>query len=347
MSDRGREGIRYGARWGAFGWVLAVLVALTIYSGCSRQRAGAAEGITLYSGRSADLIQPLIDRFTEATGIPVRVRYGGTAELAATILEEGQNSPADVFLAQDAGALGALAKAGRFTPLPPDLLKQVPAPFRSPDGLWVGVSGRARVVVYNPNRVRPEELPNDLADLCAPAWAGRVGWAPMNASFQAHVTALRVTLGEAATRTWLLGMQANRPRVYARNTAIVAAVAAGEIDAGLVNHYYLHTMQREQGGRLPAVNHTPARGALVNVAGAGLLRTARQPAPAERFIRYLLAAEAQRYFTDSTFEYPVVPAIATNPELPALDLAPLPDLDLSRLEDLDGTLKLLQDLGIL
>lgn len=314
-------------------------------SGCR----GAAEEdqITLYSGRNQHLLGPLLAQFTAETGIRVNTRYGGTAELAATVLEEGRRSPADVYFAQDAGALGALSGAGYFQELPPDLLHLVPSAFRSQQGLWVGTSGRARVLLYNTERVQQHELPDDISDLTAPEWRDRLGWAPLNASFQAFVTALRVERGETAAREWLEAMARNRPRSYARNTAIVQAVAAGEIDAGLTNHYYLHTMEREQGVSLQARNYIPPQGTLINVAGVGILRTTRKPAQAEQLVRFLLSEQAQRFFTDQTFEYPLVQGIAPNPALPQLDAMPVAERDLGLLEDLEGTLLLLQELEIL
>ena len=309
--------------------------------------ADGAASLTVYSGRSEDLIQPLLDRFEEKTGITLQVRYGQTAEMAATILEEGANSPADIFFAQDAGALGALAQAGRFAPLPMPLLERVSPRFRSPSHHWVGVSGRARVLVYNPDRVDPEELPDDLTELCTPEWAGRVGWAPANGSFQAFVTAMRVTLGEEAARSWLACMRDNRTRSYAKNTPIVVAVDAGEIDIGLVNHYYLHAMQRERRTAMNIKNHYPSSSVLANVAGVGVIDTSTNQAQARAFIEFLLSETAQRYFTDETFEYPLVPDIPAHSALPALHTMDTPDMDLSELDDLQQTLERLQELGIL
>ncbi len=303
--------------------------------------------LTIYSGRSEDLIRPLIEQFTRDTGIRVQIRYGQTAEMAATILEEGRNSPADVFFAQDAGALGALARAGRLIPLPADLLGQVEPRFRSPDDRWVGVSGRARVVVYHPDRVSPDALPDDLSGFCDEAWSGRVGWAPANGSFQAFITSLRVTKGEEAARAWLRCMHDNGARVYARNTPIIAAVEAGEIDAGLVNHYYIHAMQHERQSAMKLRNHYFDSGVLVNVAGIGIVDTSTRKDLAEQLAHYLLSETAQRYFTDRTFEYPLASNITPNLALPPLRSLHTPDMDLNELDDLEGTLRLLQDLGIL
>lgn len=322
---------------------------LLLAAGCgpAGQSGVATREITVYSGRSEDLIQPLLVQFTEQTGIRVRVRYGQSSEMAATILEEGRNSPADLFFSQDAGALGALYHADRLATLPADLLEQVEPPFRSPKGAWVGVSGRARVVVYNSDHISPEELPDDLNGFCAPNWRGRVGWAPVNASFQSFVTAMRLTGGEEATRDWLRCMHANGARAFAQNTPILAAVASGEIDAGLTNHYYLHTLEREQGRPINVRNHHPRGGTLINVAGVGILRTAANESLAIEFVRFLLSESAQHYFTHSTFEYPLVRGATPNEALPPLQTLHKDGLDLSRLDDLGGTLKLLRDAGVL
>lgn len=310
-------------------------------------RPDDAQTVTIYSGRSEDLVQPLLEKFTEATGVRMEIRYGQTAEMAATILEEGDNSPADIFLAQDAGALGALARANRLSVLPAGLTGQVDARFRSPQGQWVGVSGRARVVVYNPERISPDQLPSDLSGFCDERWRGRIGWAPANGSFQAFVTSLRVTQGEAAARAWLTCMEGNETRAYAKNTPIIVAVEAGEIDAGLVNHYYIHAMQQERGTAIDLRNHYFDSGVLVNVAGVGIVNTSDRKDLAEQFVQFLLSETAQRYFTDQTYEYPLAQDIEPNPKLPPLRTLQTPDMDLSELDDLEGTLQLLRNLGIL
>ncbi len=309
------------------------------------------ESLVVYSGRNENLVGPLIDRFKNATGIDVQVRYGETAEMAATILEEGDNSPADVFFGQDAGALGALAQAGRLTNLPGDILAPVDPRFRSQVGQWVGTSGRARVLVYNTDEVKAKELPQDIWGLLDPAWQGKIGWAPSNGSFQAFVTALRVIEGDERARKWLEGMIQNGVKVYANNDAIVAAVAAGEIPLGLVNHYYMHRYQAENGGSAPIANYYfPAggAGALINVAGAGVLVTSQHQELAKQFVAFLLSDEAQQYFAGETDEYPLAGKnIRTNPAVKPLDDLAVPDVDLGNLDDLQGTLELLQEVGAL
>lgn len=312
--------------------------------------APAEGGLLIYSGRSEDLVGPLIELFEQETGIATQVRYGETAEMAATIMEEGPNSPADVFFAQDAGALGVLSSAGRLQVLDDDLLETVPAAYRSANDDWVGASGRARVVVYNTDEVQESELPQDIWGFADPDWKGKLGWAPTNGSFQAFVTAVRLLEGEDRAREWLEAMMANGIKEYPNNTAIVEAVGKGEISAGFVNHYYLLRFQAEQGAAFPAANHFLAAGdagAMVNVAGAGILTTSKQVEIAEQFIAYLLSEEAQTYFATSTNEYPLRPGVAANPVLKPLTEIQTPDLDLNRLDDLQTTLELLQDVGAL
>ena len=309
-----------------------------------------ATELTIYSGRNENLVGPLLERYQEVSGVTVNVRYGGTAELAATIMEEGQNSPADVFFGQDAGALGALSLAGRFTQLPAEILDRVDPRFQSGSGDWVGASGRARVFVYNTEMVSMDELPNDIWELTEPQWKGKIGWAPTNGSFQAFVTALRVLEGEDRAREWLEAMIANDVQIYAKNTPIVEATGRGEVVLGLVNHYYLYRFLAEDPG-FQARNHHPSAGdagAMINVAGVGILDTAKDQAAAEAFVAFLLSDEAQTYFSEQTNEYPLVVGIPTTAEglLPLADVN-TPDLDLTDLDDLQGTLELLQEVNAL
>ncbi len=317
----------------------------------STAATGAAETLTVYSGRSENLVAPVIEKFEAAAGVNVDVRYGSTSEMAATILEEGDNSPADVFFAQDAGALGAVAKEGRLAELPVEILDQVEEKYRSANDNWVGVSGRARVLVYNTNNIAPEDLPANVYELTDPKWQGRVGWAPTNGSFQAFVTAMRLLDGDEKTRQWLTDMLANGVQIYDNNTSIVNAVGAGEIDLGLVNHYYLYQFLKEQGEGFPAANHffpEPGAGSIVNVAGVGILDTTAHRELAEQFIAYLLGNEAQQYFADETVEYPLAGEdIAVNPTLKPLAEIAIPNLDLSQLEDLQATLQMLEETGVL
>ncbi|WP_420629877.1 iron ABC transporter substrate-binding protein [Candidatus Leptofilum sp.] len=313
-----------------------------------------AGDLVIYSGRSESLVQPIIDQFAAETGINVQVRYGSTSEMAGVLLEEGENSPADLFYAQDPGGLGAIANAGMFSTLPEATIALVPDRFTPDSNNWVGISGRARVVVYSTSLINDPagELPADIFDFVGEEWNGRIGWAPTNGSFQAMVTAMRATWGNDKTREWLQGIQANNPVVYPKNTPIVAGVAAEEVAVGFVNHYYLHRFLAEEGEGFAARNYFlpgGGPGSLIMVSGAGILNTAPNAENAQRFIDFLLSVEAQQYFADETFEYPVVAGININPGLAAfadLDSVAL-SISMNDLADLEGTQDMLLALGII
>jgi iron(III) transport system substrate-binding protein len=329
-------------------WVLIVTLSLVLTACGPQPAAGQKNTLVIYSGRAESLVGPIIEQFQAASGVEVEVRWGNTAELAATMLEEGQRSPADIYFAQDPGALGAVGDL--LAPLPDDLLNRVDAQFRDPSGRWIGISGRARVLAYNTRALTPEQLPADLWGLTDPSWSGKIGWAPSNASFQTMVTAMRVMWGEERTREWLQGIQANRPVSFDNNTALVSAVAAGEVEVGLTNHYYLFRFLQEEGEGFAARNHFFSSGgpeSLVMVAGAGILETSDNAEDAQKFIEFLLSPVAQQYFATQTYEYPLVDGVVVHRELPPLTGLDVADVDLSGLADLPGTVVLLQEVGAL
>lgn len=307
------------------------------------------EILTVYSGRSESLVQPLLDQFAAETGIEVQVKYGKTAGTVALLLEEGKNTPADVVYLQDAGALGALALEGALTSLDNETLSKVNGKFKSRSGKWVGTSGRARTVVYNVDAINPEDLPSSILGFTDAKWHGRIGWAPANGSFQAFVTALRIIEGETVAGRWLEGIKANDAVDYPKNTAIVEAVGRGEVDLGFVNHYYLLRFLAEQGDSFPARNFYLQNdsGALINVAGAGILDASKNKKNAQTFIEYLLSESAQRYFAETTYEYPLAAGVDSVGAIPSLaDINP-PEIDLGSLEDLRGTLSLMREAGVI
>ncbi|MCW2615619.1 MAG: iron transporter substrate-binding protein [Frankiales bacterium] len=313
--------------------------------------ASGSDALIVYSGRNETLIAPLIEQFTKATGIEVTPRYGGSAELAAQLLEEGDRTPADVFLSQDAGALGALEEAGGLETLPQTTLDRVPAKYRSAEGAWVGTSGRSRVLVYNPDLVPAASLPKSVFDLTGPAYKGKVGYAPTNASFQAFVTGMRVSAGEERTREFLTAFQANEPQSFEGNVAVLEAVDAGTIPFGLINHYYLYERAAEAGGldQVTARNYLfPGTdpGSLVNVAGVGIL-DGKGSTDAQAFVDFLVSEQGQTFFAEQTKEYPLVAGVPVELEgLPPLEQLGGPDVDLSQLESLDETLALLDEVGL-
>lgn len=314
---------------------------------------GSASGaLTVYSGRSEEFVGPLLAAFERESGIDLEIRYGDSAELAATILEEGDASPADVFFSQDAGSLGAVAEAGMLRPLSDEVLDRVDAAFRSPDGRWVGTSGRGRVAVYNTDVLGPEDLPDSILGFADPAWAGRLGIAPTNSSFQAHVSAMMLGIGEDATRSWLEALVANDVRSYADNAAVTRAVAAGEIEVGLVNHYYRFEVAAED-GTVPLANHSFPEGdagAFVNVAGVGILSTSSRSADAERLVDYLTGEVGQRWVAERTWEYPLGFGFSPSVDLPPLSASVDASLGVE-LGDLGAVLPdallLLADVGLL
>jgi iron(III) transport system substrate-binding protein len=310
---------------------------------------GGEDGdITVYSGRQEDLVEDLFEQFEEATGIQLDVRYGDSAELAATIAEEGDNTPADVFFAQDAGSLGSVGAEELLTDLPAESLAAVDERFRDPDENWVGTSGRVRVVAYNTDALSESELPDSIWDYADPSWHGRLGLPPTNASFQAMVTAMRLEAGDEQTREWLEGIAANEPRIFENNVQTLEAIAAGEIDAGFVNHYYLYGLLDEQPDA-PLANHylEPGdAGALVNVAGVGILRTTDRPGMAQQLVDYLLGP-GQEYFATETDEYPLVDGVSSESELPPLSDLHGPDVELGALgPELEATLAMLDSVGL-
>jgi len=333
--------------------LVAAALAVPLLAACGGGGGSdAADGpLVVYSGRSEELVGPLFTQFTNETGIPVEARYGDSAELAAQLVEEGDRTPAQVFFAQDAGALGAVAAAGLFAPLPAAAATVVPENYRSPDGTWTGVSGRARVIAYDPRQVSEAEVPDSIFDLTDPTWKGKVGIAPTNASFQAFVTAMRVSQGDEVTRQWLEGLVANDAQTYEKNALILDAVDSGQIALGLINHYYLYEKAQELGPDNITAKITFSKpgdpGALVNVAGVGILSSAADNPNAARFVEWLLSAPTQEWFVTNTGEYPLLPGVAALEGLPPLESLRGPDVPLAELADLPGTLAMLEDVGLL
>lgn len=333
---------------------LAVVALMLAACGGTDSSSQASESsspstLTVYSGRSSSLVDPILQEFSVLTGIPIEVRYGSTGEMAGTLLEEGDNSPADVFFAQDPGGLGVVKPL--FDDLPASIVEASPEWARDPDGKWVGISGRARVIVYNTETMSPSDLPDSIEAFTDSKWKGRIGFPPTNASFQVMITAMRESWGEGRTRSWLEGIMANEPKFYAKNTPTVAAAAAGEIDVGFVNHYYLHRFLAEEGDGFRARNYyTSANdaGSLVMAAGAGILATTDARPEAERLLSFLQGITAQQYFANQTHEFPLNPSVSAEAVLPDLgDIGGRFQINLGTLSDLAGTQSLLQDVGAL
>ena len=329
---------------------LTLATALTA-SACSSDAASSAEdeALVVYSGRNPELIEPLVKIFEDESGIDVDLRDGNSTELAAQLLEEGENTPAEVFLSQDAGALGVLTNEGLLAALPEDVTSVVPPEYTSKDGSWVGLTGRARVVAYDSQTVSAEQVPTNVDELLDPKWKGQVGVAPTNASFQAFITALRVVEGEEAAKTWLQGLLANEPQIFENNGAILEAVNSGALQLGLINHYYWAayegdpTTQRAQ----IAFGEPGSVSALVNVSGVAIMSPSAGDADAAEFVEFLVSQKAQTYFLAETAEYPLALDGQSPAGVPPLSDLGGPDIDLSDLASLQETVALLTEAGLL
>jgi len=335
-----------------------LLLAAALLAGCgfSTEDSGGgsnepdAEGITLYSGRIPAAIGPAIDSYETEAKRDVQVRFAETADLAATLVEEGDASPADVFFAQEPGAIAAVAEAGLLAELPEDILDRVPPQFRDPQGRWVGVTGRARVIAYNRDVVKEAELPPSPFGLTAPQWKGRVGWSPASSSMQEYVTALRARYGDERTGQWLEEMVDNGAVAFPDNVTIRDAVAKGEIDVGLINHYYVAQAIAEEGPNYPVAVYFPpgGLGSLMLLTSVGVLESSDRKPEAFEFVRSLLSDKSQAFFTSSSKEYPLARGVAPDPSLSVpIGKIPVSDSSLVDLKELQGTIDLMKESGAL
>jgi len=322
------------------------LAVMVVSTACGAGDGSEAEGpLVVYSGRSEELVGPLIEQFETESGIGVEIRYGESSELAATLLAEGEETEADVFFAQDPASLGAAA--GLMASLPEETLELVDARFRDRDGSWIGTSGRVRVVVHNTDTDLP--LPQTIDEAVDPAWAGQMGVAPTNGSFLAFVSAMILERGEDGTRAWLEALAANDPVEFDGNAPIVEATDTGELGGGLVNHYYLLRLRAEGQGNNAENHFIPAGdvGSLVMPAGVGIMTNTDSPEAAQEFVDFLLAEEAQTFFATETFEFPLIDGVPQPDGVPPLSEIAAPDIDLSELAAvLDLATRLVAEAGL-
>ena len=337
--------------------IAAVALLLPVLAACSSDsdsNSSTAESsetseLVVYSGSSEELVAPLFAEFTKATGITISARFGDSAELAAQMLEEGDRSPAQVYFSQDAGALGSVNSL--LSTLPESVTSLVAPEYRAVDNTWTGVTGRARVIAYDPENVPADQVPQSVFELTDEKWRGQVAIAPTNASFQSFVTAMRLTQGDEVTQEWLTGLVNNDVQSYEKNGLILDAVDSGQVQLGLVNHYYWYEKAAEVGEenmRAQISFMAPQDpGSLVNAAGVGILKGAGENSAAIEFVQWLLSPSTQEWFVSNTFEYPLAAGVASAPGLPALDTLAGPDIELAQLADLPATLVMLQDVGLL
>ena len=331
---------------------LAASAAALAVAGGAATAPSQATSLTIYSGRDQALVKPVLDRFIRDTGIQLNVRYASSTALATALVEEGSSSPADIFWATEPGTLGLVASRGLLKRLPQTTVGKVPSRFATPSRRWVGTSGRSRVLVYNTQALTASQLPQSVWGLTNPQWKGKVGIAPTNGSFQAFLGATIHLHGEARVRTWLEGLEANDVKFFPNNTTVVQAAARGDIQVGLVNHYYLYNLLADT-PNLPVRNHyfrANDPGALVLAAGVGIVSATEKDAPAQRFVNFLHSKWAQRFIArgPGAAEYPLIKGVAARPGLPALKDLKGPKYNLGRLAaDLQPAVRLLIEVGFI
>ncbi|KUI39952.1 iron ABC transporter substrate-binding protein [Mycobacterium sp. GA-1199] len=322
------------SRWRRIAAVLSTLALAAGASACSD--GGQSDELLIYNAQHESLTKEWIDAFTEETRIKVTYRQGGDTELGNQLVAEGKASPADVFLTENSPAMAAVERAGLFAELAPETLDQVPPQYRPPTGNWTGVAARSTVFVYNTSRLQPDQLPKSLLDLQQPEWKGRWGAPPTKADFQAIVSALLELKGEPATAQWLAAMKANA-KLYSDNIATLKAVNAGEVDGGVIYHYYWFRDQaktKEMSGNTALhyfKNEDP--GAFVSLSGGGVLASTDRMDQAQQFVRFVTGKAGQEVLEKGTsFEYPVASGVPANPALPPLDTLQAPNVDPSNLD---------------
>lgn len=306
--------------------------------------------ITVYNAQHEELIAEIAPIFEEKTGIEVKLRSGSDLELANQLVQEGDASPADVFLTENSPAMSLVDNAGLLAPIDQETLSLVPAQFSPSDKKWIGFLARSTVVVYNTNAMRASELPDSIMDFADPEWAGKISYSPTGADFQAIVSAVLEIEGEDATREWLEGLAANGT-VYDGNNVVLEAVDAGEIEAGIIYHYYWYRDQAESGENSDSSdlyffgNQDP--GAFLSVSGAGVLDSSEHPEDAQAFVNFLASAEGQEAIADSyALEYPLNPDVALDPPVKPFDELEPPTVDVSSLNS-EKVVELMQDAGLL
>jgi iron(III) transport system substrate-binding protein len=314
------------------------------------QSSSGAGSVTLYNAQHQDLMEEMTAAFTEQTGIKVEMRNGDDLEMANQIVQEGTASPADVFATENSPAMSLVGSRGLFAPIQGAALEQVPARYRPSDDAWVGFAARETVFVHNTGKLAGAELPASLLDLADPEWKGRFGYSPTGADFQAIVSAVLELEGPSVTKTWLAGLKRNG-RAYEGNTKVMAAVNDGQVDGGVIYHYYWYKDQAESGADSANTklhffrNEDP--GAFTSVSGVGVLKAGENQANARRLVEFLTSKAGQQVLAESTaLEYPIASGVAADEALEPLASFEAPTVDPSKLNSKDVT-KLMQDAGIL
>jgi iron(III) transport system substrate-binding protein len=316
---------------------------LSMVAAAATLATGSADTLTVYS-RDREIAEPLFERFEQKTGIEIRARWGDPIDLADQIIEDGSASPADVYFGPLSDALGSLSAAGRLASLSAEQLDRVPGAYRSPDGTWAAISGRAHVVFYNRDTLSEDDLPDSIRGFTDPTWRGRIAWDPTSRSLQAAVAAMRQVEGEAAARRWLEGIQANAPAAIQGAFPIVDVVAAGEIaDVGFGSHFYLYDRQADGDAKNVAARfYGGAPGGQLNVDGVGIIKGTENEAAAIAFVDFMLSQTSKQ-----NVEIPVVEGVQPPEGMPTADELAVPGLDVRQLEELEGARRMLTKVGVI
>jgi iron(III) transport system substrate-binding protein len=326
-------------RWSRIAALVSTVAVVLAATSCSS--SSESDELLIYNAQHESLTKEWIDAFTEETGIKVTYRQGGDTELGNQLVAEGNASPADVFLTENSPAMAAVEKAGLFADLDSATLDQVPAQYRPATGKWTGVAARSTVFVYNTSKLRPEQLPQSLLDLQKPEWKGRWGAPPTKADFQAIVAALLQLEGEAETSKWLAAMKSGAT-LYSDNIATLKAVNAGEVDGGVIYHYYwfrdqAKTKEMSANTALHYFKNSDP-GAFVSLSGGGVLESSKKKDQAQQFIKFITGKKGQEVLENGTsFEYPVASGVPANSALPPLDSLQAPAVDPSTLNSAQVT----------
>jgi iron(III) transport system substrate-binding protein len=330
----------------------AAALALLAVTGHSPSIAQGAEAgsLVIYNAQHDSLTKEWVAGFTRETGIKVTVRNGGDTELANQIVAEGKASPADVFLTENSPAMVLVDNAGLFAPVDPTTVALIQPPYRPSSGKWIGIAARSTVFVYNKNKFPPAALPKTLLELAEPAWKGRWAASPAGADFQAIVSALLESKGEEATRTWLKAMKTNFT-AYRGNGTVMRAVNSGEIDGGVIYHYYYAGDQAKTGenSNNVALHYFKQKdpGAFVSVSGGGVLASSKNPKEAQAFLKWIAGKGGQDILrTGTSYEYAVGEGAASNERLVPLKDLDAPAIDASKLNSAKVT-ELMTQAGLL
>lgn len=320
--------------WSRIVAALSILTFVGAMTACSSSDQG--DELLIYNAQHESLTKEWIDAFTKETGIKVTYRQGGDTEMGNQLIAEGDASPADVFLTENSPAMAAVEQAGLFADVDPATVEQVPAQYRPSTNKWTGVAARTTVFVYNTTKLTEAQLPQSIMDLQQPEWKGRWGAPPAKADFQAIVSAMLQLTGEPATAAWLAAMKSNATLLQ-DNIATLRSANDGEIDGGIIYHYYWF---RDQAKTKEISANTALHyfrnedpGAFISISGGGVLESSKKKDQAQQFLKFITSKAGQEVLEKGTsFEYPVASGVPANPALPALDTLQAPAVDPSTLD---------------